>query len=61
MLFEFYPWKIEADVEATKRLYLTNDYAKDKSINQKFYGTMSDKQKDFFISLEVINLELPYS
>ena len=53
MLFEFYPWKIEADVEATKRLYLTNDYAKDKRINQKFYGTMSDKQKDFFISLGV--------
>ena len=50
MTVEFYPWKIDADVEATRHLYLSNDYAKDKRINKKIYDGMSEKQKMFFLS-----------
>ena len=51
MIFEFYPWKIDIDVEATRQLYLSNDYAEDKRINKKIYDGMSEKQKAFFLSL----------
>ena len=53
MIFEFYPWKIDIDVEATRQLYLSNDYAEDKRINKKIYDGMSEKQKAFFLSLGV--------
>ena len=53
MTFEFYPWETDINVEATRHLYLSNDYAKDKQINKKIYDGMSEEQKEFFLSLGV--------
>lgn len=53
MIFKFYPWTPDIDVEATKQLYLENDYSTDTSANTKFVGQLSEKQKDFFKSIGV--------
>ena len=53
MLFDFYPWEIDSDIEDTKKLYLEKDHSLDKSINQKFKSSLTPKQKDFFNSLGV--------
>lgn len=53
MLFNFYPWEIESDVEKTKELYKEKDHSLDKSINKKFKSSLTPKQKDFFDSLGV--------
>lgn len=53
MIFDFYPWKMDVDVEATKQFYIENDFAKEREVNAKFYENMSEKQKNFFISLGV--------
>lgn len=53
MIFKFYPWTLDIDVEATKQLYLENDYSTDFSANTKFAGQLSEKQKDFFKSMGV--------
>ena len=49
----FYPWETDINVEATRQLYLSNDYAEDKRINEKICDGMSEKQKAFFRSLGV--------
>ena len=53
MIFEFYPWKIDIDVEATRQLYEENDYAEDKAFNRRLADTMTQQQKNFFSSLGV--------
>lgn len=47
MIFKFYPWTLDIDVETTKQLYLENGYSTDLSANTKFAGLLSEKQKDF--------------
>ncbi|MCM1244912.1 MAG: toxin-antitoxin system protein [Roseburia sp.] len=53
MVFEFFPWVLDVDVEATKRLYLKNDYSIDNAVNTKFIKQLSQKQNDFFMSVGV--------
>ncbi len=53
MVFDFYPWMLDIDVEATKRLYLENDYSIDDAANTKYMKRLSEKQKDFFVSVGV--------
>ena len=53
MLFDFYPWKMDIDIEATKELYIKRNYAKDSEVNKNIFNTMSKKQKDFFMSIGV--------
>ncbi len=53
MIFDFYPWTLDIDVEATKRLYLENDYSIDDVANTNFIKHLSEKQKNFFVSVGV--------
>lgn len=53
MIFDFYPWKIDVDIEATKQFYMEKEYATSKNKNTKFYQHMSKKQNSFFDSLGV--------
>lgn len=53
MLADFYPWKIDVDIEATKRFYDENDWSEDKAANQKFCDVMTGKQKQFFSALGI--------
>ena len=41
MTFDFYPWILDIDVEATKQLYAQNDFAKDKAVNERFVSALS--------------------
>lgn len=53
MIFDFYPWTLDIDVEATKCLYLENDYSIDNAANTKFIKSLSEKQRNFFESIGV--------
>ena len=48
MIADFYPWKIDVDIEATKQFYDENDWSEDRAANQKFCDVMTGKQKQFF-------------
>ena len=53
MIYEFLPWKLDVDAEATKLFYETNDFSKDKSVNEEFIESLTEEQKNFFNSLGV--------
>lgn len=53
MIFNFHPWTLDIDVEATKQLYLENDYSTNPTANTKFAKQLSEKQKYFFTSIGV--------
>lgn len=53
MVFDFYPWNLDVDVEGTRLLYRDNDYAGKRKVNERFWQAMSDGQKRFFHSLGV--------
>lgn len=53
MIFNFYPWTLDIDIEATKQLYLKNDYSIDRTANIKFINQLSEKQKNFFMSIGI--------
>ena len=53
MIFDFYPWKMDIDIKATEQLYERKDYAKDRNANQTMLEAMSEKQKNFFVSVGV--------
>ena len=48
MLFEFMPWQLDVDIESTKLFYESNDYSKDKALNQDFIDSLTKEQKYFF-------------
>ena len=48
MVFDFYPWNLDVDVEGTRLLYRDNDYAGKRKVNERFWQAMSDGQKRFF-------------
>ncbi len=50
MLFDFKPWKLDIDVDATRELYLNN---KSINISNKVMSVLSENQKVFFESLGV--------
>ena len=45
MIFDFYPWTLDIDVEATKKLYVQNDFAEDRMVNEKFVNAFTKEQK----------------
>ena len=45
MLFEFMPWQLDVDIESTKLFYESNDYSKDKALNQDFIDSLTKEQK----------------
>ena len=53
MIFDFYPWTLDIDVEATKKLYVQNDFAEDRMVNEKFVNAFTKEQKAFFDSVGV--------
>ena len=53
MVYDFYPWNLDVDVEGTRLLYRDNDYAGKRKVNERFWQAMSDGQKRFFHSLGV--------
>lgn len=58
MLFEFMPWQLDVDIESTKLFYESNDYSKDKALNQDFIDSLTKEQKYFFDSLGVDLLKI---
>ena len=53
MKFNFYPWTLDVDVEATKELYAQNDFAEDRTVNERFVNSFTKEQKAFFDSVGV--------
>jgi hypothetical protein len=53
MIFDFYPWKIEVDVDETRRFYHENDYSSNKEWNKMFVEVLTASQIDFFHNLGI--------
>lgn len=53
MIFDFYPWQLDVDVEKTRELYKKTDYSIDKAANVEFIKGLSAEQLNFFNSLGV--------
>ena len=53
MFFKFNPWELEIDVEATKKLYLEENYSKDDEANREFIDNLTAEQKKMFEKLGV--------
>lgn len=53
MVFDFYPWKIEVDIEETRKFYEENDFSSNKEWNNKFVALLTTMQKDFFHNLGI--------
>lgn len=58
MIFEFTPWQLDVDIEATRVFYESNDYSKDKALNEDFIESLTKEQKYFFDSLGVDLLKI---
>ena len=53
MEFNFYPWKLEIDVEKTRVLYAKETFAVDEEANQILLSILTQEQRDFLDSLGV--------
>ena len=53
MEFNFYPWKLEIDVEKTRALYAKETFAVDEEANQILFSKLTKEQRDFLDSLGV--------
>ncbi|NME48489.1 toxin-antitoxin system protein [Enterococcus gallinarum] len=53
MFLECYPWKLDVDIEATKQLYVENNYSIDQAVNTAFMESLTLNQRTFFDSLGV--------
>ena len=53
MIFDFHPWKMDVDVDETKRFYQENDYSSNKDWNEMFVEELNASQIDFFHNLGV--------
>lgn len=53
MVFDFYPWKIDVDVDETRRFYQENDYSSNKEWNKMFVEVLNASQIDFFHNLGI--------
>ena len=57
MIADFYPWKIDVDIEATKQFYDENDWSEDRAANQKFCDVMT--QWNLYNDEEIVGMRLP--
>ena len=53
MIFDFYPWTLDIDVEATKKLYMQNNFAENRTVNERFVNAFEKEHKLFFDSVGV--------
>ena len=53
MIFDFYPWKIDANIEKTKKFYQGNDYSSNKEWNKMFVDILNPMQREFFDNLGI--------
>lgn len=53
MVAAFYPWKMELDTDATKRLYSRRSFAADPAANAALIAALTPGQREFFASLGV--------
>lgn len=49
MVFDFYPWKLEVDIEKTRKFYEENDFSSNKEWNNKFVVLLNPIQKPFLM------------
>ena len=54
MVFDFYPWNLDVDVEGTRLLYRDNDYAGKRKVNERFWQAMSDRSVFFIPSAWIL-------
>lgn len=47
MEFNFYPWKLEIDVEKTRALYAKETFAVDEAANQILLSILTKEQRIF--------------
>lgn len=52
MEFNFYPWKLDIDVEKTKALYAEKTFAVDEAANRILISKLTKEQRDFLDSLD---------
>ena len=53
MEFNFYPWKLEIDVEKTRTLYDKKSFAVDEEANRILISKLTKEQRTFLDSLGV--------
>lgn len=53
MIYNYYPWKIEVDVDKTKKIYEENNFCVNKCVNAQFISYLNKKQISFFKDLGV--------
>lgn len=53
MIIEFFPWKMDVDVEKTKNFYEENDFSINKEWNEIFISRLNEKQTNFFNTLGI--------
>ena len=60
MIFEFFPWRIDVNIEDTKQLYRENDYALNKTWNRDFISKLNTSQQEFFdtLGIDLMNVEI---
>ncbi len=60
MVFDFFPWTIDVDIEGTKRFYQDNDYSINKEWNKVFINSLNIPQYDFFdrLGIDLMKVEI---
>ena len=53
MIFDFDPWKLDIDVDATREQYRNNECNRNIDLTNKVIQLLSEEQKNFFTSLSV--------
>ena len=48
LINKFYPWTIDVDTNATKKLYQERNFATDQTANQHFLESITEKTKSLF-------------
>ena len=60
MVFDFYPWKIDVDIENTRNFYQENDYSSNKEWNKMFVDVLTPIQKEVFdeLGIDMMKIEI---
>ena len=60
MVFDFYPWKIDVDIENTRNFYQENDYSSNKEWNKMFVDVLTPIQREVFdeLGIDMMKIEI---
>lgn len=60
MIFKFFPWTIDVDIEGTQKFYQDNDYSINKEWNKMFISSLNESQYDFFdrLGIDLMKIEI---